>query len=185
MSDKQSSSMALVRRKHGRAANPIEIIDDTDDDAIVTIDITDDDDDDDEEAIIDTDSLPSDIEEDMHANNQGADVLFYRYNAEAELNQFVVTPDLESVIKSIGMCRNIAKQLSIVAGEAEVLLPGQPQLLLQAQNYMTPRTFIAFLGEIGVGKSKTINSLLNCPDAALTVGWNEPRCFTKLISNMR
>ncbi|KAE9987174.1 hypothetical protein EG328_003643 [Venturia inaequalis] len=159
--------MALVRRNYGRAADPIEIIDDTDDDAIETIDITDDDDVD-KEAMSDMDSLPSDIEDDMHNENQGTDSLFYAYDVEKELDQFVVTPDIGRVIESIGTCRDIAKKLSSVAGEIEIDHAGQIELLLQAQKYMSPRTFIAFLGEIGVGKSKTVDSLLNCPDAAPT-----------------
>lgn len=177
MSAEQPSSMALVRRNYGRAADPIEIIDDTDDDAIETIDITDDDDVD-KEAMSDMDSLPSDIEDDMHNENQGTDSLFYAYDVEKELDQFVVTPDIGRVIESIGTCRDIAKKLSSVAREIEIDHAGQIEPLLQAQTYMSPRTFIAFLGEIGVGKSKTVDSLLNCPDAAPTVGENKPLCDT-------
>lgn len=100
ISDEQLSDMALVLRKYGRAADPIEIVDDTDVDDIETIDITEDGDE--EQAMSDTDSLPSDIEDGKDFNNQGTDELFYAYDAEEELDQFVVTPDLGSVIDSIG-----------------------------------------------------------------------------------
>lgn len=102
----------------------------------------------------DTDSLTFYIEDGKGFNNQGTDELFYTCDAEEKLDQFVVTPDLGSVIDSTGLCREIAQKLSTIAGEAGIFHPGQLQLLLQAQNYMTPETSLHSLERLDKGRAR-------------------------------
>ena len=151
--------MALVRRIFGCAANPFEILDKTDDE---------------DEVMNDSDSLLYEFDDNDSTSRTyaGRNEFFYAYDDDEELRQLLVVPDLGSVIEALQLCKQIGLDLHTIARDVQVGNPGLLETLLQAPNFVPPEIRIALLGDIGQGKSSIINSLLNCPDAALTVSGN-------------
>lgn len=122
--------------------------------------------------LMDTDDDNVDMKDkisDTSRMNQEPDDFSYPYDVQAELRRLSAVPKLEIQTQAVERGKELAKILETVARKTESGSPDFFESLRSAINFQLATKRFGVIGDVGQGKSKTINSMLNVEEVAATV----------------